>query len=485
MPHPESGGIDQTRGRSAHSWQPCRLWKGALKEKQAFITISTGLASLHPAVWRLESAYGPPWHCPPPCSQGSPLLSRVGGGGGVLLPARAPAVTAKPLGLQPRSRQGSPARDGESLRCSTVTGTSNTGVCARPHSHEPTPPREMDFLKQTAFPYASRQSHVSIRDPQTETWVNLGQRLLNQSCLGEIPLSGETGTSKADCSDSPRQRVPEDALPSHAYPERPELWHHYPRSVPCHPILPGTLPACPTCLLTPSATCTPVPPRASEGPTALGAGCPHPLQDFLTSQGLESWRLKRKIHHVDTQISEKWSKAGNKCRQLTWKMWPLRTQSGNHLTTGRMSDSRARKTWVIVSSFPSCDYGALVRGRGDSSIFAGWLARGKSGTKKGKKAPSQRSLGRHPGSLCDLIQTGGLIMHISVRCGQGVPAEGPVWGIPSPNWVWEGGAAPGPDSTSLGYGAGFTMRLKTRALGGMWAPERHWPRGKWTSGSGG
>ena len=59
-PHPESGGIDQTRGRSAHSWQPCRLWKGALKEKQAFITISTGLASLHPAVWRLESAYGPP-----------------------------------------------------------------------------------------------------------------------------------------------------------------------------------------------------------------------------------------------------------------------------------------------------------------------------------------------------------------------------------------------------------------------------------------
>lgn len=73
----------------------------------------------------------------------------------------------------------------------------------------------------------------------------------------------------------------------------------------------------------------------------LGVGCPHPCRDFLTSQGLEYWRLKRKIHHMDTRVSEKRRKVGNRCRQLTWKTWPLRPQSGNHLTTEGMSDSRA------------------------------------------------------------------------------------------------------------------------------------------------
>ena len=125
----ESGGIDQTRGRSAHSWQPCHLWKGVLK---AFITTATGLASLHLAVWRPESAHGPP----DPALRAAP--AELGGAGGGAASSQGASSHPGPPSEEPPKlpcpRRGTP------LLLATVMGTSNTGVCARPRSHEPTPP---------------------------------------------------------------------------------------------------------------------------------------------------------------------------------------------------------------------------------------------------------------------------------------------------------------------------------------------------------
>lgn len=135
MPHPESGGIDQTRGRSAHSWQPRHLWKGVLKEKQAFITTATGLASLHLAVWRPESAHGPP----DPALRAAP--AELGGAGG---------GAASSQGAS--SHPGPPSEEPPKLPCPRRGNPSAAGNCHGNVKHR--------CLCQASF----TRAHSSLRD---------------------------------------------------------------------------------------------------------------------------------------------------------------------------------------------------------------------------------------------------------------------------------------------------------------------------------
>lgn len=74
------------------------------------------------------------------------------------------------LHLHPQSLKSSPHQLPFPRRNSSTSGswhrTSHTGVWARIHLRKPTP--QDDFPKQTAFTFVSRQSRVSIRDPQTK-----------------------------------------------------------------------------------------------------------------------------------------------------------------------------------------------------------------------------------------------------------------------------------------------------------------------------
>lgn len=153
----------------AHRW---RATSESHVEGEAYLHLPFSprpASPLPPAVWRLQSA-----SLPPPCcsshSQGGHIRSRTGdraGRPGTQESPRVPCThTQGASDYRPASH---PPRAGESLSCRQLSRNVRHGcLCQASFTQAHSSPRD-EFLKQTAFTYVSRQSHVSIRDPQTET----------------------------------------------------------------------------------------------------------------------------------------------------------------------------------------------------------------------------------------------------------------------------------------------------------------------------